>query len=532
MNRKEWIAACRSSTLAIIALVLLAGGLVFTFERQDWRDHAGWRARELGGQFSRNLVYLHSLLHGVALRCARGEAPATIASDMAHGVTQREAIIGLACYSDQRYVPVIDLPLAILPRSPTAAAAVAPPVAPDLLRRWAAGNGGGHALQWLTPQRPLLLLRVSTLPLLPRTATHAVLAIELGTWLQITPEHLDAHTQLALWFRTATSQLLIGAPIQETAPWPMSVHDIGIVADDARWLLRVQARSGWRQYRGSLLVTVAGLLLAGLWWRRSRDLQQWNQISYQAFLRSLSEMDLGLVSIEQQRIRFVNERLSAMTGFADEDLRQLPNFIELFHPDERSKIMSNHLRRLAGEQFESHYDTALHTFSGRRLDVEMSVARLKLTERLVVVLLLRDISARKQAEAALRKHRAQLQSLVEAAPLPMVLSRLSDKAVLFTNPHASRLFKVSLSDAQAWRSVDFLVDDAARREIRQQLRAHGMLSDYEVRYRDAEGRVFWAMISAQTLDYAGEPCVLVAINDITSRRECRSRWNFWRTTTL
>lgn len=511
----------RNFAFGILSSTLLVGVLVFVFERDYWRKNITLQSRQTVRTVQQDLNYRVQLLQQVALRCARGATGRDIVADTVGELVRHPATHALACYTPDRFTRILPAP-ADLPQFAGD---------PDPLLRWAT-TAPGTDLVWLNapqPSRPTMVIRVRAPSAIPKQPMFALLLLDIPHWLNITlasAEQIDAQG-VSLWYQQPffSDQILLRAPSQRGI-WPEAATVDPISVVDSRWVLRIQFSSRWAQYRGSLLVLLSGIMLAGIWLNRARDMMRLDRLAYATFVQSLSEMDLGLVSIEQQRIRYVNSRLCDLTGYAADELFDLPKFIFLFHPEERQRIMRNHLRRLAGDTFASHYDTALQTRDGRRIDVEMSVARLKLGDRVVVMLLLRDISARKLAEAALLKHHQQLQSLVEAAPLPLVLTRLSDKAVLFTNHHASALFKVPMSEAGKYRSVEFLVDDAARRDIRAQLRVRGMLSDYEVRYRDTSGRIFWAMISAQTLSYAGQPCVLVAINDITARREMQQQMEF------
>lgn len=111
----------------------------------------------------------------------------------------------------------------------------------------------------------------------------------------------------------------------------------------------------------------------------------------QSIISSLSNMGVGLLAIGNRRLVYVNPALCALTGFAAEELYEYPDFIEIFHPDERARIDSKHLRRLEGADLETHYDTALIAKDGSRLDVEFSVSVWKMPEYNGVICLVRDI---------------------------------------------------------------------------------------------------------------------------------------------
>lgn len=130
---------------------------------------------------------------------------------------------------------------------------------------------------------------------------------------------------------------------------------------------------------------------------------------YDTLLATLSEMGEGVVVVENRRITHANAALCEMTGFSEAEMRAWPNYIQLWHPDEHERIMQNHLRRLAGEQFQAHYETALTDRNGERVDVELAASRLYSGQRIGVIVAFRDIRARKAVEAQLKRYTQDLE---------------------------------------------------------------------------------------------------------------------------
>lgn len=130
---------------------------------------------------------------------------------------------------------------------------------------------------------------------------------------------------------------------------------------------------------------------------------------YDTLLASLSEMGEGVVVVENRRITYANEALCAMTGISATEMKSWPNYIQLFHPDERDRIMRNHLRRLTGEQFEAHYESALIHQDGQRVEIEMAAARLQAGARIGVIVAFRNIDERKAVEAQLKRYTQELE---------------------------------------------------------------------------------------------------------------------------
>ncbi len=132
----------------------------------------------------------------------------------------------------------------------------------------------------------------------------------------------------------------------------------------------------------------------------------------EALVASLSDMGEGLMIIENRRFTFVNQAICDITGFTEEELLALETFIPVFHPDERERVLDKHIRRVAGEHFETCYETAfLHRDGRRRIDVEMSVAFLHGQQRRGVVITVRNISERKQIQEQFKRKNEDLEQL-------------------------------------------------------------------------------------------------------------------------
>ncbi len=121
-------------------------------------------------------------------------------------------------------------------------------------------------------------------------------------------------------------------------------------------------------------------------------------------------------------------------------------------------------------------------------------------------------------ESALRQGEHQLRGLLQFAPLPIIIVRLSDQVVLFANEHALRQFKMSPAQAGTARASDFYFNPDDRDRLIVYLNEHQSTADWEVRLKDRDGVPFWASLSSQCIAYHGQQCVLTALSDIDVRK--------------
>ncbi|HEY0061191.1 MAG TPA: GGDEF domain-containing protein [Telluria sp.] len=123
-----------------------------------------------------------------------------------------------------------------------------------------------------------------------------------------------------------------------------------------------------------------------------------------------------------------------------------------------------------------------------------------------------------EIETALRQGEIQFRGLLQFAPLPIVIVRVSDKAVLFANEHALAQFKMAPARLDSVRSSDFYVNPEDRDRLVSHLQAHQSANDWEIRLKDTVGVAFWASMSSQCITYYGEQCVLTALSNIDTRK--------------
>ena len=134
-------------------------------------------------------------------------------------------------------------------------------------------------------------------------------------------------------------------------------------------------------------------------------------VFYEALVESLSALGEGLMVVENRRFVLVNQRLCDLTGYTAEELRAQEFFLPLFHPNEWARILDRYVRRIAGEKFDSRYETALLHRKGQRIDVEQSEAFLPHGSGRAVVFIVRDLQAHRPVEEAVRKKNEDLEQL-------------------------------------------------------------------------------------------------------------------------
>ena len=127
-----------------------------------------------------------------------------------------------------------------------------------------------------------------------------------------------------------------------------------------------------------------------------------------------------------------------------------------------------------------------------------------------------DISHLKAMEAELRDSEERFKRMLEEHPLPVVMTRAEDGAVVYESPACKRLFGREEGATPSYR--EHYVDQADRERYVEALQRHGVVENFELQYRRCDGSRFPAAVSSRLLDYHGEDMIVAMIMDLTERR--------------
>ena len=130
-----------------------------------------------------------------------------------------------------------------------------------------------------------------------------------------------------------------------------------------------------------------------------------------------------------------------------------------------------------------------------------------------------DITRQVELEYSLLKNEQKLRAVLEILPYPVYIARRSDGQLLFVNRKSCLLFQRSASQFLHTKAVDLYVDPQDRINLHNLFKTVQDIRDIEVRMKTAQGRVFIAELAAILLEYNGSQAFLVALNDISQRKE-------------
>ena len=124
-------------------------------------------------------------------------------------------------------------------------------------------------------------------------------------------------------------------------------------------------------------------------------------------------------------------------------------------------------------------------------------------------------------QSALLDSETQLRALLQLAPLPILIVRREDAALVFANERAQSQFRVKGEAIEAYKADGFYVRPEERKALIGEVWRKGNVRDQEIELQDSSGGRFWALVSCQRITFAGAECVLTTLTNIDERKRAQ-----------
>lgn len=224
----------------------------------------------------------------------------------------------------------------------------------------------------------------------------------------------------------------------------------------------------------------------------------------------------GICIVLENRLVYVNKRLAEMIGCPVHEL-QGTYYTEYIHPNELSKVASMYAARMSGMDVSERYETILVTRSGENIHAEFNSAAIPYQGRRAALAIVRDITERRKAEAALRESERTARALLNAPTDDIVVLLSTDGRILDANEQMARRLGLTISELVGRAASELFSPDVIQGRMENLRKV--VDTRRPVRFEDErEGRWF-DHILYPVLDRKGEVGkVAVIARDVTDAR--------------
>ncbi len=244
---------------------------------------------------------------------------------------------------------------------------------------------------------------------------------------------------------------------------------------------------------------------------------------YDSMIQAQSDLGEGVALTEGTRMIYANEALARMYGYTVDEILALPSSLDLVAPQERAPLAERLRRRLSGEEISETVETVAMHKDGRRINIEYAVKVLRDGDSVKLFSIIRDVTARKKAEDALRTSEERTRLLIQGVKDYAIFMLDPNGTVLSWNPGAEKIFGYT-ADQVIGTSISriYTREDQARDMLQYELRnaaEQGQFENETWRMRK-DGALFWANVLTSPLrDEKGKLRGYVRITrDMTERK--------------
>jgi PAS domain S-box-containing protein len=159
---------------------------------------------------------------------------------------------------------------------------------------------------------------------------------------------------------------------------------------------------------------------------------------------------------------------------------------------------------------------------GSTFPVEVSSIGADINGERILLSIIRDITDRKRAEAAMRQSQELFAKAFSASPHLISISSMTDGRYLMVNDAVLRATGYTRDEMIGHTSTElqiFAEPDGRDKLVQALRRKGGAIRDLELHLRGKYGHIQTVLLSAEIITIDGQPCILTSSNDITARRQ-------------
>ncbi len=219
------------------------------------------------------------------------------------------------------------------------------------------------------------------------------------------------------------------------------------------------------------------------------------------------------------RLKLVNPATLKLTERTEDELYSSP-FIEFIHPEDRSYVIENHLKRTSGSYAPTRYNFRLITEDGSIKWVEINSIIYTWNSSPATLNFLTNITERKQIEDALRESENKYRKIFENIQDIFYQTDISGN-IIEISPSIEKYAGFSRSELIGRPVTDVYVNPGLREELIEKIHESGEVVDYELALQDKNSNTVYTSTNSHFLyDSDGNITGIEgSLRDVTARKK-------------
>ncbi len=239
----------------------------------------------------------------------------------------------------------------------------------------------------------------------------------------------------------------------------------------------------------------------------------------------------GIAIIQDTLLVYVNLRLAKMSGYTVEELTGTP-FTDRIRPDNLPNVVDSYKRRMAGEDVAPIYELVVSRKDGSDVYVEVNASMTTHKGKPADLAIIRDITARKQAEEALRESEERYSALLNlGGKVGEAIIMLQDTGqgdaiqTFVTNewPHITGYSKKELLGMSFFDLLHPKYRQASLKRHKRKMSGEIIPGLFEMSVIRKDGTEVPIEVTSAYTTYQGQRANVVFIRDITERKQAEER---------
>ncbi len=228
----------------------------------------------------------------------------------------------------------------------------------------------------------------------------------------------------------------------------------------------------------------------------------------------------GVFVFCEGRAVYVNHRGALLLGASDPPELLGRSMFEFLHPDDHHDIHEHARRVLAGNGSVHSAERTYLRKDGTSIPVQMEAARIVWNGIPAIIVLISDVTERKQAEKALRASEERFAKAFKTSPHPILISEIETGRLVEVNDAASHLLchHTEERENQIVSELEVLGPAEEQVRFRERMREVGPLRNLEVSLRASNGDIRRFLLSSEVIELNGKPCRVTVGDDVTDRK--------------